>query len=142
MPLPPKHPSARQRRNRTSTAATLRPVVDVQVPELPETDEGWHPLTVAWWGDVWGSPMSAEFDPSDVHGLFVLAALVDAFWTKPSASLAGEIRLQRQCFGLTPIDRRRLQWEIDRGEGAEESRRARAEATRPERKDLRSTLAV
>jgi hypothetical protein len=61
----------------------------------------------------------------DVHGLYILAVLVDAFWSEPSASLAAEIRLQRQCFGLTPIDRRRLQWEIDRGEDASERTRKR-----------------
>jgi len=64
--------------------------------------------------------MAAEFVPSDVHGLVLLAVLVDEFWSSPSAGLAAEIRLQRQCFGLTPIDRRRLQWEIDRGEQAVE----------------------
>jgi hypothetical protein len=39
--------------------------------------------------------------------------------------LAGEIRLQRLCFGLSPIDRRRLQWDIDRGDEAEAKTAAR-----------------
>jgi hypothetical protein len=62
--------------------------------------------------------MAPEFERSDVHGLYLLAVLVDEFWLEPSQQLAAEIRLQRQCFGLTPIDRRRLQWEIDRGDEA------------------------
>ena len=37
---------------------------------------------------------------------------------RAAAALANEIRLQRQCFGLTPIDRRRLEWEIEKAEGA------------------------
>ncbi|MGE5828829.1 MAG: hypothetical protein ACM30G_10795 [Micromonosporaceae bacterium] len=118
-----KHPSVRARRNRTSTAATLSPDHDIQAPPLP--DRPWHPQTLAWWADVWASPMAPEYDESDKHGLFVLAVLVDSFWRKPHWTAAAEIRLQRQCFGLTPMDRRRLQWEIDRGEAAAERTRAR-----------------
>ncbi|MBW1600885.1 hypothetical protein JJV70_01960 [Streptomyces sp. JJ66] len=77
--------------------------------------------------------MASEFVDGrvDVHGLYMLAVLVDDFWREPSASLAAEIRLQRQCFGLTPIDRRRLQWEIDRGEDASERTRKRRAAPAP-----------
>jgi hypothetical protein len=62
--------------------------------------------------------MAAEFLQADIHGLYILAELVDRFWAEPNKELAAEIRLQRQCFGLTPIDRRRLQWEVERGESA------------------------
>jgi len=48
------------------------------------------------------------------EGLFLLAVLVDGFWLKPHWTAAAEIRLQRQCFGLSPMDRRRLQWEIEK----------------------------
>jgi hypothetical protein len=63
--------------------------------------------------------MAPEYDESDRHGLFLLAVLVDSFWCSPSKEIAAEIRLQRQCFGLTPIDRRRLQWEIERTDEAQ-----------------------
>ena len=119
MPPLPKHPSTRARRNKVAGARTLQAAAVPDIPELPEdADTLWHPMTRSWWTDIWSSPMAPEFDESDVHGLFVLAMLVNAFWTEPSQALAAEIRLQRQCFGLTPIDRRRLQWEIDRGEAA------------------------
>lgn len=72
----------------------------------------WHPLTLLWWRDVWRSPMATEFLQADRHGLYRLAVLVDAFWRTEDPRLAAEIRLQAQCFGLTPIDRRRLQWEM------------------------------
>ena len=62
--------------------------------------------------------MAAEYLQADLHGLYILAELVDRFWVDPSPALATEIRLQRQCFGLTPIDRRRLQWEVERVEAA------------------------
>jgi len=84
--------------------------------------------------------MAPEYDTSDVHGLVLLAVLVDDFWRDGSRELAAEIRLQRQCYGLTPIDRRRLQWEIDRGEEAEEKRQTRRTAPAKARKDPRSSL--
>lgn len=123
----PKPAHMRQRKNRASTGALLNAEHGVQAPDLP--DRAWHPLTVAWWEDVWASPMAPEFDSSDRHGLFALACLVDDFWSADTpterAKLAAEIRLQRQCFGLTPIDRRRLQWEIERGDEANERTKKR-----------------
>lgn len=74
--------------------------------------------------------MAAEYDDSDVHGLYLLADLMDQYWQKPTTVLAAEIRLQRQCYGLTPIDRRRLQWEIERGESSEDQTRERRKRKR------------
>lgn len=60
--------------------------------------------------------MAGEWLPSDRHGLFLLARLVEDYWTAEDAGLraklAVEIRLQRQCYGLAPLDRRRLQWNV------------------------------
>lgn len=146
MPPMPKEPSTRQRRNKVAGARTLTAAPDAKAPALPEMEGGWHERTTAWWADVWASPMAPEYDDSDVHGLFLLAALVDEFWRKPSQALAAEIRLQRQCFGLSPIDRRRLQWEIDRGEAADDKTRKRRTQRRPQsttssrRSDPRSRL--
>jgi hypothetical protein len=73
--------------------------------------------------------------------------LEDDFWDADSARertmLMAEIRLQRQCFGLTPIDRRRLQWEVDRGEAADEQTSRRRQARRPKaaEEDPRQLLA-
>lgn len=134
MPPVPKHPSARARTNKVAGARTLHAVVDAEVPDLPAGRE-WRPETADWWRDVWSSPMAPEYDGSDVHGLIHLALLVDDFWcatsAKERAALSSEIRLQRQCFGLTPIDRRRLQWEIDRGEEADAKTRRRREDSKP-----------
>ncbi len=118
MPGPlPKAPQLRQRRNRTSTAATLPAEAEPleALPDLPMRGRRkWHAFTLAWWEDVRRSPMADELLRSDLHGLYLLADLVDQYWRKPSVTLAAEIRQQRQCFGLTPIDRRRLQWEVQR----------------------------
>ena len=112
----------------------------------PNAVEGVTAQGTQWWIDIWASPMAPEYDDSDRHGLFALAAMVDDYWQLEDAlnddptvemrmkllrlrsSLMSEIRQQRQCFGLTPIDRRRLQWEIDRGDEAESKTRKRKAA--------------
>lgn len=144
----PKDPSTRARRNTTSTKATLRAVPDMPVPELPDLPEGfWHSMTVKWWADIWSSPMAPEFDASDSHGLFALAVLTNDFWLAESAGermkLAAELRQQSQRFGLSPIDRRRLQWEIERTEEARdkgEKRRAARPVVKRGSVDPRSSL--
>ena len=111
----PKPPQTRQRRNRTSTRATLPPEGAAPARKAPALPRGkWRAETRQWWKNVWASPMAGEYLTADVDGLLILAQLIDAFWSAPSSSLAGEIRLQRQCFGLTPVDRHRLQWEMER----------------------------
>lgn len=131
MPPTPKTAGTRARRNKTSTHTTLSTVHDVEVPKLP-AGRKWHRQTRSWWGDVWASPMAPEYDSSDLHGLFLLAVLVDDFWLNPTQGLAAEIRLQRQCFGLSPIDRRRLQWEIDRGDSAAAKTQRRRDSSKPQ----------
>lgn len=79
-------------------------------------------MTKRWWHDVWASPMSSEYLRADEHGLFRLAVLVDMFWVEPSRELAAEIRIQQQAFGLTPLDRRRLEWNIEQVEQAKDKR--------------------
>lgn len=138
MPPPPKHPSTRARRNKTSTNATLTTEHDVKQPPLPKGVE-WHPMTTAWWRDIWKSPMAPEFLKADVHGLFQLALLTNDFWLAetPSArsALAAEMRQQGQRYGLSPIDRRRLQWEVEKVEDAQhrgQQRRSGGQPARPQ----------
>ncbi len=129
MPARKKDPTARARVNRASTARTLSVGTKVAAPDLPERE--WHPLTLAWWADVWASPMAAEFLTVDVHRLVMIAALVDDFWVAGSPSArrdaATEVRLQSVAFGLTPYDRRRLEWTIEQTDEARDRGRQRRE---------------
>lgn len=148
MPGPPPKPAGlRQRRNKVTGGATLpadgpsRPA-----PKLPDRGchvcegtgeatggecsvcEGtgvlpWHPLVLQRWAAVWASPMASEFLDADVHGLYVLADLWDMYW-KGDRDRAAEIRLQEQRFGLSSLDRRRLQWEVEKVEQAQKRRPA------------------
>ena len=165
----PKAGALRQRRNRVSTQAVLPPdgsgrraapslprrglarsecascgeSVQPQCPDcLAALDiaRDWHPLTRAWWREVWHSPMEAKFLKVDMHGLYMLAELVDRFWWAPSTALSAEIRQHRLAFGLTPIDRRRLQWEIEDDEPAAGRRDTPSDATPAASGDPRARL--
>lgn len=131
MPAAKKHPSVRARANRASTAATLPATVKAgPIPALPGIRE-WSPLTLEWWSDLWRSPMSSEYHDSDRHQVIVLAILMDDFFTAESRSMrtaiSAEIRQHRTAFGMTPYDRRRLEWTIEQAEDAKDRGKGRRE---------------
>ena len=120
----PKPAEARRRRNVQVTAAKIAaPVLEV-IPELPARGrKKWHTFTLAWWKSVQTCEMRNEYLESDLHGLYILADMIDTYWkaTRGKASLAAEVRQQAMRYGLSPIDRRRLQWNIDRSKVEEEA---------------------
>jgi hypothetical protein len=149
---PAKHQSVRARANKTSTRATLTErtedeLEEFEIPALPPrhvlkrkdgqeyyVEEPWHPLTLEWWVDIWESPMSGEFHSSDRHGLFRVAALIDNFWKHPNKDTHAEVRLAQKDYGLTPMDRRRLEWTIESADKARadgDKRRAAAAPPKP-----------
>lgn len=147
MPGPPPKPSAvRQRRNKVSTAAVLPPagtVVGRITPELPARAKEalpWHPRTIDYWRRIWSSEMAGEYLDADIPGLVVVMELQDVF-NYGDRSVAAELRLQRTPFGLTPIDRRRLQWEVGKVAEAERRRPKAGGMAQPTRKnDPRNVL--
>ena len=154
MPVVPKPASQRQRRNRTSTAASLEapPVTRVDLPMLTSPDRckaevdrksgcplpavahdlkhfaqyviephgfvaaeiEWQLMTVAWWTTIWASPMVAEWVDADVPGLIALAILWDGFYRSGDPRMHAEARMATREFGLSPLSRRQLQWEVKR----------------------------
>lgn len=138
MPAAPKHPSARQRRNKVTSAAVLRAVEAPSIPPLPDAPGGgdWHPMVLDYWERVWSSPMAPEYDAADFPRLVMCAVLHQDFWCgmSPTArkEAATEIRLQERMFGLTPYDRRSLQWQIEQGESAEEKTERRRKSRAPQ----------
>jgi len=94
------------------------------VTELVEVP--WRLETQQFWEDIWSSPMATEYHRrSDRHGLYRLAVLIDDFWSAPSADKNVEIRLAQKDYGLTPLDRRRLEWTIASAEKATDERRSK-----------------
>lgn len=110
----PKDPATRQRRNKAVTRAVLSaaPEGKTRAPSLPR-EQDWHRMTRLWWKELWRSPMAPKYLKVDVHALYRLAVLVDRFWQQPKLSIAAEIRQEEAMFGLTPLDRRRLEWIIE-----------------------------
>jgi|SRR5205807_9254519 len=148
----PKPAHMRQHRHRSTTRATLPTPAQAAhntVPKLPPRErkaEVWHPKVLAWWDSVWKSPMAGEFLDSDVKGgLYLLAELYQQLWAgagEEAGRLAAEIRQQEVRFGLSPIDRRRLQWEVEKGDQAEERTARRRGLRQTEGKDPRDILKV
>ena len=60
--------------------------------------------------------MASQWLGTDADALGRLALLWDQFYQNPDVKVMAEIRLQEQRFGLSPLDRSRLQWEVARGE--------------------------
>ena len=87
--------------------------------------------------------MSGEYLQVDRQGLILLAVLLQDFWVarspKDRCRFAVEIRQQESRFGLTPVDRRRLQWAVQRAEVAVKKTAARRKKADPN-KDPRDVL--
>ena len=149
----PKPSHLRQRRNRVPTHAVLPSAEEAarnDVPPLPFRPKilgKWHPMVIEWWEAIWRSPMAGEFLDADMRGgLYLLAELYQRRWlseeTKEIREIAAEIRLQEVRFGLSPIDRSRLQWEVEKGESAVEKTQTRRQRQVPSNKakDPRNVL--
>jgi hypothetical protein len=79
----------------------------VTIPDLPDD---YRPETVAWW-QTWIDSSQAEFfADTDWQTLRRCAALVDMFYTAPTAQLAAEVRQIESKLGATQADRDRLGW--------------------------------
>src|SRR5688572_20910770 len=109
----PKPANLRQRTNKKAGFAQLAAPIRPNVPTIPNPDgRTWHPLTLQEWDRAWQSPMASQWLPTDTDALGRLALLWDEFNNRPNVDTLKEIRLQSALFGLSPLDRSRLQWEV------------------------------
>jgi len=122
----PKPAHLRQRTNKKPGHALLTAPESPEIPEIPNPDgRVWHPLTLEAWEHAWRSPMASQWLETDADAIGRLALLWDEFYKRPTVDAMKEIRLQSPAFGLSPLDRSRLQWEVNRGESAERELRKR-----------------
>ena len=86
-------------------------------PVLPGAS-GLLKSTRDYWQTIWASPMAMAWLDADVPALVRLAMLMELVSQgDASAAELGEIRQLEDRFGLSPLARRRLQWEIDQAAG-------------------------
>jgi hypothetical protein len=113
----PKSPETRQRRNKSTSAATLPPekpegeAAQPKVPPLPEKNGGWTKQAMVAWYRIWKAPMAARYLKADFFRIEILTDMVDRYWRGETA-LASQIRLEGDSFATSPLARRRLEWEI------------------------------
>lgn len=131
MPAHKKDASVRARRNKAATAAKISADPGRSIPSMPAHPEGWHSEVERWWDDVWSSPMAPEWDISDEHNVVLCALALNDMWTAETAKdrkdAMAEFRMQRQALGLSPYDRRRLEWSIESADEARDRGRQRRE---------------
>ena len=130
--MPPMPRNARARTNRSSSAATLSPVHDVKTPELLPKEIEWHNMARRWWRELWKSPTATEYRETDLQSLYQVALLVQDFWTASDAKSRNDARLRIERaeadFGLTPLARRRLEWQIEAAEDSKAKGKKRTAA--------------
>lgn len=141
----PKPPGARRRRNAGQSQWQQLPAEGRSgpIPE-PRTDRELGEIASQYWETLWTSPMAVTFTDADIQSLTRLAVLVDDRARSESADglieivesnfgsevevvvgkFAGdaEIRQLEDRYGVSPLARRRLQWEIRQGEAGEPAR--------------------
>lgn len=84
----------------------------------PALGGGFLKATREWWATIWASPMAAVYLDADVPALVRLARLVDLQHRgEMTAAVLSEIRQLEDRFGLSPLSRRRLQWEVSQAAG-------------------------
>lgn len=142
MPGPAPKPShLRRRTNKKSGSTVLTMPASSNVPAIPNPDgREWHPLTVDAWARAWASPMCGQWMPTDFDELGRLAVLWDDFNKAPDVKILAEIRQQSARFGFSPLDRSRLQWEVERGDSADRKLKQRETPAKRASGDPRALL--
>lgn len=150
---PPKHPSARARRNAGNSSMRIITAEPVDQPSLPDFDVqveiggemssqsfSWPARTREWWSMWADSPLSLEFTSTDWSELLDTALLHAKFWSGDT-KLASELRLRVAKFGATPEDRARLKIQFAAADEAEDrTERRRTGVAKPDGEDPRLKL--
>jgi hypothetical protein len=110
----PKPLSHRRRTNAVAGARQLDGAGRIGAAPKPKTKTKLCATAVAYWRTIWASPMALVYTDADVFPLTRLVLLVhERDQGRGSASADGELRQLEDRFGLSPMSRRRLNWEIN-----------------------------
>jgi hypothetical protein len=108
----PKHPSERRNRNQKQGGEWIVLPADGYKGKIPSlAGLGLNKGTHAWWKKIWRTPMATQWTEGDIPALLELAALRERL-LDGKISIAGEVRLRSDQFGLTPAGRQQRRWVI------------------------------
>ena len=103
-----------QRRNRNPKLAgdwVQLPKEAHQVPIPSIAGLGLNKVSQKWWRTIWRAPMATQWNEGDVPALIELAILRQLLMNG-QVSVAAEVRLRSDLFGLTPAGRQQRRWMI------------------------------
>lgn len=115
----PKPKAERQRMNKTQGARLPRSGSGRDAPEWPG-DPDICVYASDYWEMIWSSPMGLVYLDADIPALVRLTELVHMWSAGKEQGILGEIRNLEDRFGLSPLSRRRLEWEIVQAGGQPE----------------------
>lgn len=112
----PKPASQRRRRNAAPPTTKIDPAAQVKAPPLPP---GMGERAAELWVEAWSDPVAVVWETCDRPAL----ARLCRFRAEEEAGTAGGVMLAQitaleDRLGLSPMARRRLQYEIDKAAGA------------------------
>jgi predicted acyl esterase len=106
------HQRERDTRRRQADVVTL---TDDGVQRGPALVGAYSQDTFEWYATWRAAPQAQLFASTDWSRLKVLASMVDAYFTKPSAAALSEIRLNEERLGATYTDRLRAKIRVETG---------------------------
>jgi hypothetical protein len=109
---PPKKASERRNRNPKQAGDWVQLPAEGRKGRIPALPKGFARSTQAWWKKIWRSPMATQWSEADIPALIELAMLRERLVEDGKISVAGEVRLRSDQFGLTPEGRQKRRWVI------------------------------
>lgn len=117
MPTPPKPPGQRRRRNKDAPQWTA---LDGKKRKAPPMPGGAKATSAArsYWKTLWESPMAGMYQEADKFPIARAAALhAVALSGEATGAELAELRQLEAALGITPLARRKLQWEVESAAG-------------------------
>lgn len=108
----PKDPTKRRRLNTPAAGEWTQLPEEGYQGEIPSlAGLGLSKATQEWWEHIWRTPMATQWTDGDVPALVELAVLRERL-LDGKVSVASEVRLRSEEFGLTPKGRQDRRWRI------------------------------
>lgn len=108
----PKHPEQRVNRAKKQGGDWIVLPKEGFKGKIPSVEGfGLSAQSKKWWNQIWRSPQATQWTEEDVPALIELAILRERL-LDGKVSVAAEVRLRSDLFGLTPAGRQARRWVI------------------------------